>query len=640
MSVRDAVKIEKNMCGICGIKGLVTKNRHTYISDMLNALHHRGPDEEGRYFNEDISLGIRRLSIIDLKTGSQPIFNEDKSIAVVCNGELYNFNRLRDMLVKKGHNFYTNSDVEVLGHLYEEYGFDCVKFIKGMFSFALWDNNKKSLFVARDRFGIKPLYYYYNGGIFAFASELKALLKLPFINKQLNVQALDLYFSLEYIPSPYSIFKNIHKLKPAHYIIYSNNGIKTHRYWNIYGTGIENKNKLSFHEAGDKFIEILRNSVKEHLISDVPLGFFLSGGIDSSTLVAVAKELYNKEIFTFTIDFEERSFDESKYASLIAQHFETNHHSYVFTINDFIDNFYNMATYLDEPFADLSIFPLYMLSKFSHQHIKVALSGEGADELFMGYPTYAAHKYMYLFNKFPRAFKRIAKYIIELLPTSFEYFSFDFKLKKFAQGIDEHNPLLRHISWMGAFSEGEKELLFSETLRKNEPKDMDYVSDFIKYFMDNPNTEEIYKFIQHFDFSTYLPEDLLVKSDRASMCSSLEVRVPYLDHKLVEFICSLDHRLIYQKKLLKSVMGKSIPSKILSRKKKGFPIPFSKWLQNERFLKMVGEFFDKGFIDRQGLFNYSYVNFLLNEHLSSRKDNRKKIRTYIMFQSWYKCWYN
>ncbi|MFH1504521.1 MAG: asparagine synthase (glutamine-hydrolyzing) [Candidatus Omnitrophota bacterium] len=614
------------MCGICGIKGLSLEKRNRFIDDMLGILYHRGPDEKGKHLDENISLGIRRLSIIGLKMGSQTIFNEDKSLAVVCNGELYNFYLLKDNLIKKGHIFYTDTDSEVLVHLYEEYGPNCLKYIKGMFAFALWDKVKKRLFIARDRFGIKPLYYYNKDGIFAFSSELKALLKLPFIEKKLDSKALDLYFSLEYVPCPYSIFKNIHKLKPAHYIFCKDNNVEVQRYWNLGECAVNNK--ISFYEAKEELKNLLYNSVKEHLISDVPLGVFLSGGIDSISLAVLAKKSRAQRLSTFSIGFKEKTFDESRYAFLAAKYLGTSHYAYTFTIDDFIGSFHEVTSLLDEPFADMSIFPTYFLSKFSRKHIKVALSGEGADELFMGYPTYIAHKYIKLFNKFPQMFQKISKRLIDLLPASDKYFSIDFKLKQFIRGANIQDLILRHLLWMGAFSSSEKECLFNRSIG------CETVDDFAKSFRDLESSS-CSRIIQHLDISTYLCDDLLVKSDRAGMFSSLEVRVPYLDHQLVEFTLSLRPEFIYQKKLLKEAMAGILPKQILSRPKKGFPIPFSDWLRDKKFFGIVEEFFNKNFIIKQNIFNYDYVNYLFNEHLSGKRDNRKKIRTYLMFQAWY-----
>jgi len=625
------------MCGICGIKGLISEERNGFVDKMSDTLYHRGPDEEGRYFDRDISLGIRRLSIIDLETGSQPIYNEDKTLALVCNGEIYNFHVLKDRLIKKGHNFYTNTDAEVLVHLYEEYGLDCLKYLKGMFAFALWDKKRRFLFIARDRFGIKPLYFYNKGGIFAFASELKALLKLPFIKRRLNIQAMNLYFSLDYVPSPHSIFQSIYKLKPAHYILYKNDNMEIHRYWDLNNGNVDKGLSLAVIE--DKFEMFFCDSLKEHLISDVPLGIFLSGGIDSSALVSSAAKISNKNFSTFSVGFGEKSFDESRCASLISNHFGIKNYNFTFTLDNFINSLDDLTNSLDEPFADLSVFPTYMLAKRSQQYIKVALSGEGADELFMGYPTYVAHRYIHLFNRWPDSFKAMVRHLINSLPVSFEYFSLDFKLKQILKGINEYDPILRHVLWMVSFSEGEKNKLFNEEFRRRQFQDTGSTNDFIGALVNSFGGKGSFKKIQYLDIFSYLSEDILVKSDRSSMLSSLEVRVPYLDHELVEFLWNLDFNYIYRKKLLKRYVARNIPKKIIARSKKGFAIPFSIWLRDKRFLKATEKFFSKDFIERQGLFNCDYINYLLNEHLSGERDNRKKIRTYIMFQYWYKNWF-
>jgi asparagine synthase (glutamine-hydrolysing) len=618
------------MCGISGIN----KRNTEFISKMLDALYHRGPDEEGVYADEDISLGVRRLSIIDLTTGSQPIYNEDKSLVVICNGEIYNFRSLREELIKKGHHFHTDSDTEALVHLYEENGRDCLRHIKGMFAFALWDRNRKTLFIARDRFGIKPLYYYNKDGIFAFASEAKALLKLPFINRELNTNALNLYLSLEYVPSPYSIWKDIYKLRPAHYMILKDNNLEIGRYWDL--ADKEKHKKISYADARGRLEELLNNSVKEHLISDVPLGIFLSGGIDSSILTGLAEKHYGQNLSTFSIGFKEKSFDESHYALSVSKHFGTKHYNYMFGIEDFTDNFYKIAGFMDEPFADLSIFPTYTLSSLSREHIKVALSGEGGDELFMGYPTYIAHKYISLFNRLPKKILKFSTRAVNNLPVSSEYFSLDFKLKQFVKGLNQTDPVLRHLAWMGAFSNDEKSTLLSEKFKKDSYVDPLSDSAFINTVMRGKDIKPDYKRIQYLDIRTYLSEDLLVKSDRASMFSSMEVRVPYLDHELAEFIWRLDHKFIYQKKLLKEMAKGLVPREILNRRKKGFPIPFSKWLKEKKFFDIIKEFFDKDFIEKQGMFNYGYVDSLLRKHLSGREDCRKKIGVYLMFQAWFK----
>ena len=617
------------MCGICGIN----KNNSERISGMLEAMRYRGPDEEGVYADESVSLGIRRLSIIDLKTGSQPMYNENRSIAVVCNGEIYNFKSLREDLSGKGHSFYTNSDTEVLAHLYEEYGKDCLRHIKGMFAFALWDKDKEELFIARDRFGIKPLYYYNKNGLFAFASEAKALLSLPFVSRAMNFEALDLYLSLEYVPSPYSIWQVIHKLKPAHYMVYKNNVLEIRKYWNL-GNRSQGE-RLSYPDARDRLEAMLDNSVSEHLVSDVPLGIFLSGGIDSSALTALAVRHLGQKISTFSMGFKERSFDESKYALYASRCFGTRHYNYMFGINDFTDSFNDVASRLDEPFADMSIFPTYMLSRLSREHIKVTLSGEGGDELFMGYPTHRAHRYINLLNNLPVKIRGFFRHAVNALPVSSDYFSLDFKLKQLAKGMGEPDPVLRHMSWMAAFSDTEKrDLLYGNFSRERTVS----ACDFFKAIAEEPGAETIHKTIQFLDIFTYLSEGLLVKSDRASMFSSLEVRVPYLDHELAEFTWGLDSGMIYRKRLLKDAVKGLVPANILSRAKKGFPIPFSAWIRDKRFFDTIKEFFDRSFIEKQGLFVYGYVKSILNDHLSGKRDNRKKLRVYLMFQAWFKYW--
>ncbi|MFC1709771.1 asparagine synthase (glutamine-hydrolyzing) [Candidatus Omnitrophota bacterium] len=624
------------MCGICGTKGLSLNNFQDNLDNMLVSLTHRGPDEEGRYCDakEDLFLGIRRLSIIDLTpTGSQPIYNEDKSIVLVCNGEIYNFPLLKEELIQKGHRFYTKTDTEVIAHLYEDMGVDCLKKLKGMFTLALWDRKNKLLFIARDRLGIKPLYYCTHNGIFAFASELKALLKLPFISKQLDLRAMDLYFSLEYVPSPFSIFKDIYKLKPGHYLIYKDSQIKMAPFWNLDNFPQGTKG-ITFNEAAERLEYLLGESVKEHLLSDVPLGILLSGGLDSSTLVALASRDSSRKCDTFSIGFTEKSFDETKYAQRVAKYFTVRHHHHTFTLRDLTNIFSKATQSLDEPLGDLSIFPTYLLSRFTRQYVKTALSGEGADELFMGYPTYLAHKYTDDYRKVPPVFKKLfLGALTKCLPVSFEYFSLDFKVKQFLRGAFLQNPCLRHLSWMGSFLPSEKEYFYNQGLRNKVSTTL--LKDYCQGLFSKKEIKDELKMIQYLDMASYLSEDILVKADRASMATSLELRVPYLDHNLVEFMWRLPPDFIFQKRLLKFVMGKYLPPGITSRKKKGFAIPFAKWIQEKDFFMLVENFFSEDFVKKQGLFNHGYIKQMLAEHLAQRRDNRKKLGTYIMFQSWY-----
>ncbi|MBU1062502.1 MAG: asparagine synthase (glutamine-hydrolyzing) [Candidatus Omnitrophica bacterium] len=625
------------MCGICGIKGLSFKESSVYLDDMLKVLSHRGPDTEGRYAEENLSMGVKRLSIIDLVAGSQPVYSEDKSIVLVCNGEIYNFHSLKNKLVKKGHNFYTGTDIEVIVHLYEESGPACLEELEGMFAFAIWDKKKKLLFIARDRLGIKPLYYFNKNGLFGFGSELKALLTLPFVPKILNPDVADLYFSLEYVPSPLSIFRDIFKLKPGHYLIYKDSQLEINRYWDLKSLDIDRNIRIS--EAEDRLKYLLRNSIKTHILSDVPLGIFLSGGIDSSTLIAFARDMFPQDLNTFSMGFADKGFDESKYAGAVSRHFNTQHHSFIFTIKDLINIFPEVTAALDEPFADMSIFPTYLLCKFSRQFVKVALSGEGGDELFMGYPTYRAHRYMQLYQKIPEYIRKsIITPFVNHLPVSLEYFSLDFKLKQFLKAQSSQSPYLQHLLWMGSFTSSDKEDLFQGDFRKKSSEKL--LEDYVKSLLDTKGAPSGLKGIQYLDIFSYLSEDLLVKADRASMAASLETRVPYLDYKLVEFIWSLPSQLIFQKRLLKHLMRNILPSSIITRPKKGFSLPFSKLILDKDVFILFEGLFSKDFILRQNIFNYKYIRRLLDEHIAVKKDNRKKLSTYMMFQSWYKNYFS
>lgn len=625
------------MCGICGAKGITPDSFRDECRAMLISLNHRGPDEHGQYCDSKagLFLGATRLSIIDLTpSGSQPIFSEDKTIVLVCNGEIYNAPALRKELSQRQHRFYSRTDIEVIVHLYEEMGERCLEKLKGMFAFALWDQKKELLFVARDRLGIKPLYYYAENGKFAFASEIKSLLKLPFIKNEIDTRALDLYFSLEYVPSPCSIYKSIRKLTPGSYLIYQNSEVRTRHYWNL--GNYQGERGLNFREAAERLEHLLKVSVEEHLLADVPIGVLLSGGLDSSALAALVNHHAPGSCDTFSIGFSEKTFDETEYAKKAAYYIGTRHHHHLFTLKDFVEIFPSVTTQLDEPFGDLSVFPTYFLSRFARQHVKVVLSGEGGDELFMGYPTYLAHKFLENHKRMPEGLiTGLFRALERALPVSSEYFTLGFKVRQFLRG--EHclrDPSLRHLCWMGSFSTAEKEALYSPDLK-------DRISTASLGNADPGSLPEMkikgaLKKIQYLDIQGYLAEDLLVKADRASMATSLELRVPYLDHELMEFVWSLPEDMIFQKRLFKSVVRKYLPREIIQRKKKGFAIPFTKWLEEKDFFPLVEDFFNKDFIKNQGLFDPGSVQQLFSEHAERKKDNRKKLGTYIMFQSWYR----
>lgn len=621
------------MCGICGIAGGFD-NKKIYkntMAEMLKLLRHRGPDDEGIFKDKDIIFGARRLSIIDLGNGHQPMSNEDQTLWIVFNGEIYNFLELRELLQKKGHIFKSRTDTEVILHLYEEEGSDCVKRLKGMFAFSLWDKKNTRVILARDRFGIKPLYYTLINNILVFASELKSILAFPGLKREIDPLALDSYLSLEYIPSPRSIFKNIYKLPPANILIYKNGDIDIKRYWSL-----ESKNRTGPKDESDvkqALFSLLKESIRSHSISDVPLGVYLSGGIDSSSIIAISKDVFGRALRSFSIGFEEDSFDESRYSKQVSRLFNTEHKHRVFNSDDVISTLPEISRMLDEPLADSSIFPTYILSRFSRQDITVALSGDGGDEIFAGYPTYQAHAFIKYYQRLPLFIrKKIIERLINRMPVDYRNFSLDFVAKRFISGADSKESLSRHMIWMSAFTELDKKYLYSGWLKEQVREKED--SDFL---CPDKETDEITA-VQKLDIESYLKDDLLVKIDRASMMNSQEVRVPYLDHELVEFVFNLPAHLrlnrFRTKYLLKETMKDYLPKRIIKRRKKGFGMPIAFWIKNqlkEYILDMLNE--DR--VKKEGLFDYKYIKKILNEHLENKTDNRKKIWTLFMFELWH-----
>jgi len=626
------------MCGICGIFGnfddrvISEKN----IMEMLRSIYHRGPDDQGFFKDRDIMLGVTRLSVIDLKSGRQPMTNEDKTVWIAFNGEIYNFLELRKSLEKKGHIFNTESDTEVILHLYEDYGVDCVNRLNGMFAFCIWDKKKSRIILARDRFGMKPLYYTMMNNHIVFASELKAILCFPKIEKKIDVFALDNYLSSEYIPSPKTIFKNICKLPAAHVLVYKDGNARIKRYWTL-----EVKNNIRITDessAKEALLGSMRKSIERHLISDVSLGVYLSGGIDSSSIVALAKEVSPNRLKTFSIGFKEDSFDESKYSKRISELFDTEHRHRFFSANDIVRTLPEVIQMLDEPLADGSIFPTYMLSKFSKEYVTVALSGDGGDEIFAGYPTYQAHAFMKFYKKVPFYIrKKIIEKLINKIPTNYRNFSFDFVAKRFISGSNIDHPIDRHIIWMGAFDEDSKDCLYRGSL-KNELADTGSGNLQMDRLFNLGQEPDDLTLLQKFDINSYLENDILVKTDRASMINSQEVRLPYLDHELVSLVFSLPSHLRLRgfrtKYILKQSMKKYLPGDIINRKKKGFGIPIALWIKS-RLRDYVFDMLDASNIKKQGLFDHKYIKRLLDDHLTNKVDNRKKIWTLFMFEAWY-----
>ena len=623
------------MCGICGIVGPAPVDRRV-LSRMTGVLEHRGPDDEGFHIAEyddgsAVGLGFRRLSIIDLNTGNQPIGNEDGSLQVVLNGEIYNYRELRAELIGRGHRFATNSDTEVIVHLYEELGARCVERLNGMFAFALWDEKDRRLLLARDRFGKKPLYYADLGDALLFGSELKALLQHPRCPRELDFPSLSRYLALEYVPTPRAIFDGVSKLPGGHYLLWHEGRTSVEQYWDLsFASDGDNRSDEDYVE---EFRDLFREAVRRRLVSDVPLGAFLSGGIDSSSVVAMMSEaLPAGAVKTFSIGFEDSSFDESTYARRVADHFGTDHHETVLTQGAMVDLLPTVTEFLDEPFADPSVLPTYLLSRHTRESVTVALGGDGSDELLAGYPTFPADRFATLYP-LPRVLnERIVIPLADRMPVSTKNFSVDFKLKRFLRGAG--SPTWeRHATWLGSFTPAEQETLL--TSRPADPFGEQHSA-----FENAPTTDRVERLLYVYA-KTYLQDDILVKVDRASMACSLEVRAPFLDVDLVEFLGRVPARLklrrLETKHLLKRAMAGILPPGIAERPKKGFGIPIADWLKGGLREALQDEL-SPGRVREQGIFEPAVVERYVSEHMSGRSDHRKPLWTLFVFQLWHRRW--
>ena len=441
------------MCGICGIfdPSPDTRVEPEVLESMNRALAHRGPDDSGTFVDGGVGLGARRLSIIDVEGGHQPVQNEDGSLRIVYNGEIYNHEKLHALLEKLGHHFYTRTDTEAVVHAYEEFGDECVKYLNGMFAFAIWDARRQRLFIARDRFGIKPLHYAVVGNTLVFGSELKSILQYPGVDRSLDIVALNEYLSFEYVPTPRSIFKNIRKLPPGHTLVFSERGLEIAPYWDISLAKSERRPPVSWREYQEQLRHELRDAVQKEMVSDVPIGVLLSGGVDSSTVLAMMAEARPSDLESFAVAFEEKSFDESRFARRVAERFGSNHHELTVTSGMMAELVPRLMDFLDEPFADSSVVPTYFLSRFAREHVKVVLGGDGGDEMFAGYPTLQAHRLIEYYERWvPFSLRaRVVSRIIDALPVSKNNVSFDFKAKRFIAGrgvpLGESSPSLARV---------------------------------------------------------------------------------------------------------------------------------------------------------------------------------------------------
>lgn len=620
---------------MCGIAGYFGQGNQETLAKMTKTLSYRGPDDSGIFCDEKIGLGHTRLSIIDLSSsGHQPMSNQAQTIWLVFNGEIYNFKDLQKNLEKKGYKFKSTSDTEVIIHLYEEYGENLFSKLNGMFALAIYDQTKKKIILARDRLGKKPLYWTIQKNTLIFGSELKSLLAHPNFTKDLNLESLNQYLLYEYVPTPNTIFKNTYKLEPGTYLIFDGKTKNLKTFWDI----TFSDSNLNEKEALSHLDQELNQAVKSRLVSDVPLGIFLSGGIDSSAICYYAQKNSTQKIKTFSIGFSEKSFDESIYARQVAKHLGTEHSEKIFDARECINIIPEVFDKLDEPLADSSILPTFLLSRFTREKVTVALGGDGGDELFMGYDTFLAEQFARYYDLVPGFIKNAITAGANILPTSFSNISLDFKLKKFTAGF-ENNKNYRHHIWLGSFDKSARAKLFNANVwqslkTKNEFTTLDNCLE--KYKNIDFKKQLILLYLK-----TYLMDDILVKMDRASMFNSLEVRTPFLDYKLVDFANSLPNKYkirgTKRKYILNKLMEKKLPPEIIKRKKKGFGMPMAAWLAKD--LKPLAlDLLNEDSIKSQNLFEPAFITDLLKNHFEKKQDNRKTIWTLLVFQMWYNKW--
>jgi asparagine synthase (glutamine-hydrolysing) len=625
------------MCGIAGIFSYDSDKRVTLelLEKMASVLGHRGPDDKGVEIFSGGKAGFshRRLSIIDVEGGHQPLSNEDGTVWIVFNGEIYNFQELRKGLERNGHRFRSRSDTEVVVHLYEEKGTRCLDDVRGMFAFAIWDEREERLFLARDRLGQKPLVYTFRDGQCAFASEIKGLLQLPDIKRTVNPAALHDYLTYQYVPHPLTMFEGIEKLSPAHYMVIEKRKKEIQRYWTVDFSREENLPEL---EYSRRVRAVLEEATKLRLISDVPLGAFLSGGIDSSITVALMSVLTGRPVRTFSIGFKEKKFNELNYARMIAERYKTEHQEFIVEPKclEVLDD---LVWYYDEPFADSSAIPTYYVSKMTSRFVKVALSGDAGDECFAGYPRYKAVKIAGLFDRLPTFLQHlIANRFWEKLPASVEQKSLRRRLKKLMRELKKP-PEERYLRWICIFDDEWKDLLYTDAFAAKVAarKSAHYIEDFYSRY---PRRDFLSR-TTYVDLMTYLPSDLLVKVDIASMIHSLETRSPFLDHKLVELAgrMPMKYKLrgFHDKYILKRTFQDLLPHEILQRGKMGFGVPIGRWFRTELKDYVTGVLLDRKALGR-GYFNEECIRRLTGEHAEGKFDHGYRLWALLILELWHR----
>lgn len=619
------------MCGIAGFLSLeqgvfATK---TIAQAMCDVIVHRGPDGQGLLVDGPLAMGMRRLSIIDLAGGQQPISNEDGTISVIQNGEIYNFQEIRKDLEQRGHRFKTNSDTEAIVHLYEEYGTRCVEHLRGMFALAIWDAPRRRLIVARDRLGIKPLYYSVGNGRLLFGSELKSLLAVG-LDREIDQQALHDYLSLTYVPAPATIFKAARKLMPGSMLIAERGNVRIERYWNL-SFEPDEKRFHSEPEIVEAVRERVEDAVRSHLVSDVPLGVFLSGGVDSQTLVACMRKFHTGALKTFSIGFAEKSFSELDRAREAAKHFGTEHHEMIVT-PDTVSMVPDLVSAFDEPYADSSAIPVLCVARLARQSVTVALTGEGGDEVFAGYKTYAATRLAGLYRRtVPTPLRSLVAWGVNRLPVSHGKVSFDYMAKRFVAGAS-NDAVDAHFSWKAIFDEAAKQALYRE------PRTVGPTVRLYHEAVAGIDPQDLLARLLMIDTKLGLEGDMLVKADRMSMATSLEGRVPLLDHPLVEMVAAIPSRFkmkgMKTKVLLRAAMADVLPPETTQGPKQGFNVPIPSWLTGP-LRELVHDTLSPSRIAATGIFRPEPIQEMIRAHEKLERDHSRDIWTLLMFQSWY-----
>ena len=622
------------MCGIVGIanNGGVAVDRGV-LEKMSGAIAHRGPDDDGFYIDGPVGLGMRRLSIIDVAGGHQPIHNTDRTKWIVFNGEIYNYQELRRGLDERGHELYTNSDTEAILHLYEEEGADCLRHLRGMFAFAIWDERDRTLFVARDRVGKKPLLYsHQTNGDLIFGSEFQALLQHPGISRDVDHQAIDSYLSYLCVPAPMTAFKQIRKLEPGHWLRWKDGAIETKRYWR---PNFSKKIKITEEEAIEETTRILRESTRLRMISEVPLGAFLSGGVDSSTVVALMAQESSEPVKTFSIGFEEQDYSELKYARRVAEHVGAEYHEFVVRPNA-LEILPTLVEHYGEPYADSSAIPTYYVSRETRKHVTVALNGDGGDESFAGYERYAAMLMAETYAKIPAVLRRsLIEGPIDMFPTSELKRSRVRDAKRFLRAANLPRTR-RYERWMSSFDDEVKREIYTDDF-KAAASGLDAGAILDEWFM-AANGSGVLDASMLTDQMTYLPNDLLVKVDIASMANSLEARSPFLDHNVIEFAASLPEamkmRRFETKSLLKKVAARLVPREVIYRRKMGFGVPIGKWFRGE-MKDFVRDVLLSQTALRRGVVKPEKIEKYVDEHLSGSRDHSFQLWTLLMLELWF-----